>query len=439
MPGTLADVNVPVLRVRTRRIPTPEHLLGYADAKSPIAWLRRDDGLVARGEVWRIDTFGADRFQDAQRQWRELVAAAEVHDEVAVPGSGLVAFGAFAFDASSHTPSTLIVPEYIVGTVGEVSFLTEIQVAADSPAFDDELAGDAPVTAAIPAPHPIGTPATTALHPGHVTEAAHRQAVTEAVARIRTGALAKVVIARDLVGTLAADADRRSVVERLHADYPETWTYCVDGLVGASPEMLGRVIDGAVTARVLAGTMPRHPNADADMRVGEDLLHSPKNREEHKYAIDSALASMSGMRPVATAADDLDGGLTASPEPFLLKLPNVWHLASDIRGTLPEDATVFDLIAALHPTAAVGGTPRDAAMRLIAELEGVDRGRYAGPVGWCSAAGDGEWVIALRGAQITGDRVVAMAGGGIVASSDPAEEYAETMPKFRPIVTAFAE
>lgn len=425
-------VMIPALRVRTRRIPDPGNLLAYTDAGVPIAWLRGGDGMVGKGVRWRVDARGERRVHDVHAAWQQLVAAAEIDDDVRRPGTGLVGFGAFAFDANSTTPSSLIVPSLVVGRSGDVHFLTEITPANQG---DD---ADAPVTAAIPTQQPFGTPATCTLEAGTVTRAAHRDAVTAAIDRIRAGELAKVVIARDLVGQLVEGTDRRSIVARLHEDYPDTWTYSVDGLVGASPEMLGRVIDGSVTARVLAGTMPRSADATEDREAANRLLHSQKNREEHEYAIRSALESIAGIRGMDAVASDLDGALTASPEPFLLQLPNVWHLASDIRGRLPHGATVFDLIAALHPTAAVGGTPRDAAMRAIRELEGIDRGRYAGPVGWCSAAGDGEWVIALRGAQITDNRVVAMAGGGIVASSDPDEEYAETLPKFQPIVSAFA-
>ena len=430
--GYAGTVMIPALRVRSRRIPDPGSLLAFADSQQPIAWLRDGEGYVAKGERWRVDAVGDDRFAQVQTAWSQLVAKAEVDDDVRVPGSGLVAFGAFAFDASSTRASSLIVPALVIGRVGDVHFLTEVTPASD---IDES---DAPVTAAIPTQQPFGDSAVCAFSPGVIDRQAHRAAVTAAIERITAGELAKVVIARDLVGELADDADRRSVIARLHREYPDTWTYCVDGLVGASPEMLGRVIGGAVTARVLAGTTPRGETDAADEAAASALAHSAKDLEEHDYAIRSALESIGAMQGMDAAGSDLDRALTASPEPFLLQLPNVWHLASDIRGQLPPGATVFDLIAALHPTAAVGGTPRAAAMRAIRELEGVDRGRYAGPVGWCSAAGDGEWVIALRGAQIAGNRVVAMAGGGIVASSDPQAEFAETLPKFRPIVSAFS-
>lgn len=429
-------VALPRLRVRTARIADPGGLLqlapvpGDAQLRELSVWLRRGDGLVGRGEVWRAEFTGPDRIRAARDAWHQLVEASEVSDEVQLPGTGLVAFGAFAFADASAATSVLRVPELIFGRRGGVSFVTRVTLAGDDDLEDESQ----PVlaTAQIPVIAPIGEFAAPVLREGAMTAARHHDAVAEAVARIRAGELSKVVISRDLTTELAAGQDFRAVLALLTDAYPETWTYAVDGLLGASPEMLVRVIDGAVTARVLAGTTPREDDAGADRAAAEALRASAKNLEEHRYAVESALGSLRSL----DRHDEPDTGLTSSPVPFLLELPNVWHLASDIRGTLPRDASVLDLVAALHPTAAVGGTPRGAALAAIDELEPFDRLRYAGPAGWLSASGDGEWVVALRGAEFTASSVTAFAGGGIVGSSDPDEEFAETLPKFRPIVEA---
>jgi menaquinone-specific isochorismate synthase len=429
-------MTAPRLRVRTRRIADPGALLrlaanpGPAQRRELSAWLRRGDGLVGRGEVWRQSFSGERRVADARDAWAALVDAAEVSDDVQVPGTGLVAFGAFAFAASSAAESVLRVPELVIGRRGDVSFVTRVTLAHDDD-LNDEALGDTG-TAQLPVLAPIGEVSPVEFREGEMTRERHRAAVAEAVARIEAGELSKVVVSRDLVGDLDPATDLRAVLDRLTRAYPETWTYAVDGLLGASPEMLVRVIDGAVTARVLAGTTPRSADPDADRAAAEALAASSKNREEHRYAIESALRSLGSL----DRHDEPEAGLTASPEPFLLERPNVWHLASDLRGTLPRDASVLDLVAALHPTAAVGGTPRAEALELIERLEPFDRMRYAGPAGWLSAAGDGEWVVALRGAEFGDGRVTAFAGGGIVASSDPDEEFAETLPKLRPIVEA---
>src|SRR5690606_20365310 len=150
--------------------------------------------------------------------------------------------------------------------------------------------------------------------------------------------------------------------------------------------------------------------------------------DEHRFAVESVLRALRPHGP----------GITADELPFTLKLPNLWHLGSDVHGRLADGSGALDLVAALHPTAAVAGTPTRAALRVIRELEPFDRGRYAGPVGWVDAAGDGKWAISLRSAELAADgTLTAYAGAGIVAESDPDRELAETKLKFRPIVEAF--
>jgi menaquinone-specific isochorismate synthase len=186
---------------------------------------------------------------------------------------------------------------------------------------------------------------------------------------------------------------------------------------------------GSVTARVLAGTVGRGGDADSDLAASVALATSTKDLDEHQYAISSVLRAL----------EPHSSTLTTSDQPFTLKLPNLWHLASDVEGRLSDGATSLDLVAALHPTAAVAGSPTDAALDLIARLEPFDRGRYAGPVGWVDGNGDGEWAVALRCAHVSSTgRITAYAGAGIVGESQPAKELAETKMKFRPIVEAFS-
>jgi menaquinone-specific isochorismate synthase len=179
---------------------------------------------------------------------------------------------------------------------------------------------------------------------------------------------------------------------------------------------------------VLAGSAARGIDSASDQQAAVALATSAKDQDEHEYAVQNVLASLR-----RHSAD-----VTASEVPFTLKLPNLWHLATDIEGTLIDGSSALDLAAALHPTAAVAGTPTKAALALIAELEPFDRGRYAGPVGWIGADGDGEWAIALRSAQVApGGDITAYAGCGIVAGSEPERELAETKIKFRPVKEAF--
>jgi menaquinone-specific isochorismate synthase len=336
-----------------------------------------------------------------------------------------VAFGTFAFADDSASTSVLVVPELVLGRRDGRAWVTRISLATgDSEAVD----AAASVALEVPEPAPKRRVPRVTFEPGAVPPDEYESAVAEAVRRIDAGELEKVVLARQLLGELHEEDGLRATLTRLAEDYPDTWVYAVDGLIGASPETLVRVDHGTVSARVLAGTASRGHDAASDREQAAHLTASHKDLAEHALAVESAVATL------ATHTARLD----TSPEPFTLQLPNLWHLATDLKGTLGDGSSSLDLVAAVHPTAAVAGTPREVALRAIAELEGFDRGRYAGPVGWIDADGDGEWAIALRCAQVSPDGTVrAYAGCGIVHDSVPADELAETAMKFRPIVEAF--
>lgn len=403
---------LPALHVETRPIDHPvASLLPVLDARRPLLFVRRGEGIAGFGEALRLEFRGPDRIREAADAWRAISAAATIVDPVALSGTGLVAFGAFTFDARSEAASVLIVPEVIVGRRDGVTWVTRIN---GSELKIEKL--------------PLGDEYRIALHQGANNAESYKAEVADAVSRIRNGELSKVVLARDLVGHLPEGADLRRVLVDLALGYPDTWTFAVDGLIGSSPETLVRVNHGIVTARVLAGSIGRGADAEADHANALALATSTKDLDEHRFAVQSVLSALQGH---AT-------GVVSSEIPFALKLPNLWHLASDVEGTLSDGSTALDLAAALHPTAAVAGAPTAAAVELIRELEPIDRRRYGGPVGWVDAAGCGKWAVALRSAEVTADGgITAYAGAGIVADSDPDRELAETRLKFRPIVEAF--
>ncbi|KJL20581.1 Isochorismate synthase DhbC [Microbacterium oxydans] len=417
------------LVVETREIDPVEDLLAYADPGHPLAWLRRGDGIVAVGatlaEIRPPAHTGTSRLATLATEWRAMAARAEVSDPLGLPGTGLVAFGAFTFDDESSADSVLAIPAQVIGRHGDRFWRTTIRFADapgnGAPAHEDELAIQ-PY-----GPHWAGT-----VGPGAQTPQGYQDSVRRALTRIADGEVSKVVLARDLTGSIPAGSDLRRLVRALSTGYPDTWAFAVDGLIGASPETLVTVHGGTVTARVLAGTIGRGADADADTAASAHLASSVKDLDEHQYAVQSVLASLRAH----TRA------LAASEQPFLLKLPNLFHLATDVEGELASGETALDLVRVLHPTAAVAGTPTPAAIAAIRDLEPFDRGRYAGPVGWVDAAGNGEWAIALRCAQFTERAeeiaVTAYAGAGIVAGSDPESELLETRVKFRPLVDALA-
>lgn len=415
----------PRLVVRTEPADELAPLIPRADPRHPLLWMRRGEGIVGLGETLRIETSGHDRVVDAAAAWTSLAADADIDDRVGLPGTGLVAFGAFAFADDSESTSVLVVPELVLGRREGRAWVTRIALATG----DDESAdAAASVALEIPEPAPKRRVPRVTFTPGAVPPDEYESAVAEAVRRIDAGDLAKVVLARQLLGELHEEDGLRAVINRLAEDYPDTWVYAVDGLIGASPETLVRVDHGTVSARVLAGTTARGAGEASDRARAAALASSAKDLAEHALAVASAVKRL----------EPHTARLDTSPEPFTLQLPNLWHLATDLKGTLGDGSSSLDLVQAVHPTAAVAGTPRRVALRVLGELEGFDRGRYAGPVGWIDGDGDGEWAIALRCAQVDADgTVAAYAGCGIVHDSVPSDELAETVMKFRPIVEAF--
>jgi menaquinone-specific isochorismate synthase len=421
------------LVIRSVSVTDPGDLIALPPAASALAWVRHGDGLVGWGETARIIIpAGEDRFTAGQKWLRELFDGAEVTDEVGVPGSGPVAFGSFTFDPTSDG-SVLVVPRTLIGRRSGQAWLTTF---CDGQEEDQER-------------QPFAAPAEIRWHDGSLTAPQWQRTVATAVASIKAGDLSKVVLARDLYAAASADIDARLLLGRLAARYPGCYTFSCAGLTGATPELLVRREGLAISSRVLAGTIPRGASLAEDEALGAALLASAKDVEEHGYAVADVRATLA---PLCHELE-VDAG------PWLLRLANVQHLATQVRGTLAPAGTHSDLpryppagqqaagepgrlpsalalAAALHPTAAVCGVPSSVAMELIRELEGMDRGRYAGPVGWVDAHGNGEWGIALRCAELDGPRARLFAGCGIVADSDPDAELVETQVKFRPMQEA---
>ena len=333
----------------------------------------------------------------------------------ATPASSLVGdapspvlFASFAFRSPAR--SVAFVPALtLIDEAGARWAIT----AGIGQAPDPLAAVDAALAEARPAPR---VPDSLTFGQGSMSRTQWRDSVQAMAARLREGAADKAVMARDMTVRCSRGFDERFLLERLSDLYPSTWRFSVDSLVGASPEMLIAARGGTVSSRVLAGT--------CKPGEGQALASSAKDLREHELASES----------VSSIVTELCSHVRAQG-PFLLALPNVTHLATDIHARLGA-AHLLDLVAALHPTAAVCGTPRDAAMRLIEELEDTERGRYSGPVGWVDTAGDGEFAIALRCGLASGTRLRLFAGAGIMPDSDPDLELTETEAKMRPLLDA---
>ena len=319
-----------------------------------------------------------------------------------------VLFASFAFRSPAR--SVAFVPALtLIDEAGARWAIT----AGIGQAPDPLAAVDAALAEARPAPR---VPESLTFGQGSMSRTQWRDSVRSMAARLREGAADKAVMARDMTIRCPHGFDERFLLERLSDLYPSTWRFCVDSLVGASPEMLIAAACGTASSRVLAGT--------CKPGEGQALASSAKDLREHELASESVSSILERLC--------LD---VRTQGPFLLALPNVVHLATDIHARLGA-AHLLDLVAALHPTAAVCGTPRDAAMRLIEELEDTERGRYSGPVGWVDTAGNGEFAIALRCGLASGTRLRLFAGAGIMPDSDPDLELTETEAKMRPLLDA---
>ena len=418
VPGTGSDASATTGSLVARTVPIPISLahdllavLPSAPADHLFSWVRRGEGFVGWGRVTSVAASGQDRFSAAETWWQGLVRNAEVHDVVGVPGTGPIALGSFAYSADSPQGASLTVPQVVVGRRGDRAWVTTMGLGS-APAVP-ELVASRPE-------QPIGV----RFADGVRSSPEWATLVSSAIRRIVDGALDKVVLARDLEVQADAPIDTRWILARLAERYDNTWVFSVDGLVGATPELLVRLDKGLVHSRVLAGTIRRTGDDEHDLALAGSLARSSKDLEEHEYAV----------RSVADALRPHCYSMNVPEAPFVLHLTNVMHLATDVAGVLGDRTTSLTLAASLHPSAAVCGTPTDKADAVIADIEGMDRGRYAGPVGWMDAGGDGEWGIALRcGTVEDASRMRLFAGCGIVAGSDPEAELAESDAKLIPM------
>jgi menaquinone-specific isochorismate synthase len=404
----------PALTSRTRPLAEPPDLLAALSAHPDgFAWLHDGAGLVAWGEAARVPIRrGAGRLHETAATVAALLAGIESDDTVRVPGSGPLAVGALGF--ADDGEAELIVPAVVVGaTRTGQAWITETGPPGPTP----------------PDPEALSVPSRFVVD-GHGLRVRWGEMVEEVLARIASGALSKVVLAREV--TIEADRpfDLATIVTRLRGGHPTCFTFAAGGLVGATPELLVRRRDALVVSRPMAGTAPRGDTLDDDRRLLAKMRSSNKEGREHRVVVDAVRAALG---PVCEE-------VSASAQPEVARLATVAHLATTVAGRLKAPwPSALALAGLLHPTPAVAGSPRPAALAAIAELERFDRGGYAGPVGWVDSRGDGDWAVALRCARIDGSVAHLFAGAGIVAGSSAAAEWAETQAKLEPMMRALVQ
>jgi salicylate biosynthesis isochorismate synthase/menaquinone-specific isochorismate synthase len=389
------------------------------------------------GAALELEAAGADRFNALERRWRGLSERAVCDFPDAPPGVGLVAVAGFAFadDGASSPPwrgfgaATLTVPAVWLARRGEGTWLTCNALVSHEDRDLDELLRRAiePLDGLVERPLPLFDPAPVGRFSVHspMPPAHYEEAVARAVERIREGQLEKVVLAREVQVRAPRPHDPGAVFDVLRGGFPECFVYAVGRgeatFIGATPELLVRRDGNRASTVALAGSTRRSADPAVDDHLGESLLRSDKNRHENQVVAER----------IATALAPYSVWVTVAPEPVLIKVANIQHLAAPIRAQLTDAVGALALAGALHPTPAVGGEPDGVAKRLIPALEGLDRGWYAGTLGWTDTGGDGEFCVALRCALLRGELASCYAGCGIVADSEPAAELAETEVKLQ--------
>jgi len=372
-----------------------------------VLFVRNAVGVAGRGVAATVPVDDAADF-----------LARVVHDST-VAGMGPVALGSVPFAPGGA--ADLVVPR--VQFRKDASGATSVTVVGD---VDD--AGDIVAEALIARDPAPAAAASWSIEPGVAVDA-YLAAVASARDAVRAGDLTKAVIARPIIVRSSEEIDVHAVLRRLRASFGSSYRYSIDGFIGASPELLVEVDGPIVRSHPLAGTAPRTGDVDNDARIAADLIASTKNQIEHRVVIDVVHDTL---LPWASYLD-------WEPEPSIVTVANVQHLGTRMEGMLSQPGpSVVELVRALSPTPALGGHPRDAAIELIQRVEGFERGRYGGAVGWVDAAGNGTWAVAIRCAELSDDRRSArlVAGGGIVADSDPHAELAETQAKFQAMLSA---
>lgn len=407
-------------------------------------WEHPSEGffLVGIGVAAWIAAQGPDRFSRAASRWREVRERALVDVTGAYPLPAPVCVGGFAFDpAGPRDPdwegfpdALLLVPRFLFVSDAESSWLTVSALA--TPDCDPEEAAAA-VAAELGRALAENEVRSRQCEPwGEVTledevgPGRWRAAVGGALREIRAGGIEKVVLARRVKAWSERPIEAGAVLRRLRQGYPRCTVFAFARgdacFLGATPERLVRLEGRTVRADPLAGSAPRGTTGEDDRRLGDALLADEKERREHSLVVQA----------IRDALAPLCLRLSVPETPALLRMPNVQHLHTPIEGVLGGEASILELVERLHPTPAAGGLPRDAALSLIRRYEPFDRGWYAGPVGWVDGGGNGEFAVAIRSALVRGHEALLYAGCGIVAGSDPEQEYAESCLKLRPMLWA---
>ncbi|MFC3041425.1 isochorismate synthase MenF [Virgibacillus xinjiangensis] len=410
--------------------------------KDRVFWTSTEDEfiLVGAGNAWEIAA-EQDRIESTEEQWEYVLKTAVIRNPYKVPGTGAVALGGMTFDPEkersglweSFRPSLFTIPEYIMTKQQGSCYLTiNIQVCKnDHPV---QLARQVQDTAKT-----LLTGGGTKLQNFRVSSKEEiapqhwKETIRRATEKIQQGEAEKIVLARELRLTFDRGADISNIIRKLMKTQPNSYLFCFekgdDCFLGATPERLVRLEEDKLLSACLAGTAPRGETKEEDERIGRELYHDRKNRQEHEFVV----------QMIRNALEHRCTDISIPEAPVLYPLKNLQHLYTPVAATLKDEYSIFDIVEQLHPTPALGGTPRQESLEFIRQNEQLDRGWYGAPVGWLDSNRNGEFAVAIRSSLIRGKEASLFAGCGVVADSNPEEEYQETKIKFLPMLSVLGE
>ncbi|MFS8185152.1 isochorismate synthase [Rossellomorea marisflavi] len=406
-------------------------------------WKDRDQtiSLIGAGSSYDMSSSlkEGERFFAIEKEWKRFISDAVVVSREEWPGTGPLAFGGFRFDSANPASAewtgfdegTLRIPRYMITKAGEANYLTVNIVCrpdGSGPSLQHCLKEKDLLLKMASEP-------ASQMDPGDMSAEdirAHewKQSVRNVVDRLKNGEMEKVVLARKTKVSFSDEVTSDYVLDNLWKQQPDSFIFSFEQegscFIGATPERLVKKDGEEILSTCLAGSIARGSDLEEDERLGRELLEDDKNRYEHQLVVDTIRQALSS---------DCER-LSIPDEPQLMKLKDIQHLYTPVKGTAPSGLSILTLVEKLHPTPALGGVPRKEAMQVIREEEQMDRGLYAGPIGWMDAYGNGEYAVALRSGLLKGDHAFIYAGCGIVAHSDPDSEFKETQMKFRPMQRA---
>jgi len=380
-----------------------------------------------------------DRFFHVEKEWERFINQAIIFDDEHVQGTGPAVFGGFSFDPnkektllwSNYAPSLFHIPRFMLSIMNGQCYLTTNVVCEkdQNPSFYTKVENERQELLAKGRNH-VTFDKVTLVDRMEVKPEAWKQSVTQVVEGLKTGPLKKVVLARELRLIFNREIQIESVLSRLLTEQKDSYVFAFessgDCFIGASPERLVKKDQNQVFSTCLAGSIARGKNEAEDEQLGNSLLTDDKNLIEHQYVVDM----------IKEAMEDTCTKVTIPSTPRLLKLKHIQHLYTPVIGSAAEHTSLLTLVEKLHPTPALGGLPKEPAVAKIREVEELDRGFFAGPIGWLDYKGNGEFAVAIRSGLVQGKEASIFAGCGLVEDSIAESEYEETNIKFKPMLSA---